>query len=351
MSRKSESNQGVAEADKATSITVAPYFKTQFTPENTKILTKEVQQKFLNAAKNIANALGINITLIRDNLGGYVHEEDGSQVRELSYTIEFDETDKTTAQLFSSLLSDIGHQVQESVIVASYVEDSVTSYDGIEAFIECDTSDRHAIADILEKNGIHDYTINEKGVQLLWFGNKESIDKLTGKKENLTQEEQQAIDEYHTFVENSTKAATDLKGTLTKKKIQSDLLYPADREQLYKNTLKELEDEQTSSEISPERQGEEHRVGLSMESNGRSRNSREGYQRQFSDLINEALRNLQAFREGQEGVDLTNQWQQGEEEHQLNVPLTPNQLARSQLDKDLSQYNSMKMSYPDILMQ
>ena len=220
------------------------------------------------------------------------------------------------------------------------MDGSATSYDGIEAFIECDTSDRHAIADILEKNGIHDYTINSKGVQLLWFGNKENIDKFTGKKENLTQEEQQAIDEYHTFVESSTKAATDLKGTLTTKKIQSDLLYPADREQLYKNTLKELEDEQVT-EISPELNGE-HRVGNSMGDVQGGRSAREGYQRQFSDLINEALRNLQAFREGQEGVDLTNQWQQGEEEHQLNVPLTPNQLARSQLDKDLSQYNSKK---------
>ena len=173
----------------------------------------------------------------------------------------------------------------------------------------------------------------------MWFGNKEKTEDLENKTD-LTEDEQTNLKNYRTFVESSTKTATDLKGTLTVKKIQSDLLYPTDREQLYKNTLKELEDEQVT-EISSELNGE-HRVGNSMEAVQGSRNSLQGYQRQFSDLINEALRNLQAFREGQEGVDLTNQWQQGEEEHQLNVPLTPNQLARSQLDKDLSQYNSKK---------
>lgn len=328
----------------ATAVTVAPYFKTQFSKETTEQLTKEVQQKFLNAAMNVSKALGINITLIRDNIGGYT-TEDNMQLRELSYTIEFDETDYNKAQLFASLLSDLGHQVQESVIVSSYVEDTATNYTGVETFIECDTSDRHAVADALESAGIHDYTINNEGVKVIWFDTQEHMDALKSKdKESLTKDETDNLKDYDTFVEAVNHVAEEVNGTLYSKKLHSNLLKEEAREQLYKDILEQLEDERKESEKKSKDITES--FGRSLGQTQSDRRQAQEYNRQLSELVNEALKNLQAYIAGERGIDLTNQWQQREGEHQLNVPLTPTQLARSQLEQEeagLSQEGERKI--------
>lgn len=372
--------------------------------------------------------------------------------------------DAESAKLFASLLSDLGYQVQESVIAASYVDDSTTDYTGVETFIECDTSNRHDIAQILEEAGITDYTINNEGITILWFGTKEEIENLkakektpkveiqeayytrkqvekekdkvflfgdniedaknnyhprstqavirglqnaigiptkktrgtrdkdyftdndfeeakklideaidkavksgktivipkdgigTGKaelakrapkindylqaqlkklqegkltnKENLTEEEQELLKKARTFDAQIAKIEEQLKGKAQRKKIQSDLLDDNDRKQLYNEILNKIQNGQQTKSLPSQN------AGISVGITGEERSTHQGYQGQLSDYINEALRNLRSFQQEQRAIDLTNDLQNGEEEYILNTPLTPTQLARSQLDAE-----------------
>lgn len=413
-----------------TFVTVAPYYDTQFTKENTKELTEAVQQKFLNVATAISKILGINITLIEDNLGGYTNAE-GTQIRELSYTIHFDKTEYKRAQLLASLLSDLGHQVQESIILGSYVEPGNTSYTGIEFFIKCDASDRHQIAAILENVGLTDYTINKEGIQVLWFSTKERVKELsdndkqvnvitqkkyytreqvereqdkvflfgdnladaktgyvpratqavirglpnaigiptkrtrgtqnrdyftdadfeeakkliddainkalaTGKTIVLPQDgigtgkaqlearapkiykylqdrlselqDQEELTKYKTFLQNVSQVAKELSGELSVKCIQSDLLDEKDKEQLYNDTLKSLNNgkqKEQSNDNSPQTSAG------TLQNGERNGNSGTRHIRELRELVDEASKNLRAHTEGQKGIDVTNHWQQG----------------------------------------
>ena len=283
----------------------------------------------MNVATNLSKALEINITLIRDNLGGYKNKQ-SIQLRELSYTIEFDEVDAESAKLFASLLSDLGYQVQESVYSLSYTKEEVKEYTGIEAFIKCDTSDRHKVAQTLEDLGIENYSITSEGVKLLAFVNKEQaeeVQKVTDK-QSLTKEAADNLNTYTTFVEQYKNAINQLSGQLQLTKFHSDYLDADARQTLYKQTLNKLNNEQISNSNSLRGQGE---VLGSPEEN---RGSTSGSQWRLRDYINEALTNLQSFQQGQRGKDLTNDLQNGEEEYTLNTPLTPTQFARSQLDAE-----------------
>lgn len=371
--------------------------------------------------------------------------------------------DAESAKLFASLLSDLGYQVQESVYSLSYTKEEVKEYTGIEAFIECDTSNRHDIAQILEEAGITDYTINNEGITILWFGTKEEIENLkakektpkveiqeayytrkqvekekdkvflfgdnikdaknnypprstqavirglqnaigiptkktrgtrekdyftdndfeeakklideaidkavksgktivipkdgigTGKaelakrapeindylqdqlkklqegkltnKENLTEEEQELLKKARTFDAQIAKIEEQLKGKAQRKKIQSDLLDDNDRKQLYNDILNKNTNGQTSFYDSTGNGG-------TLSNSGKNGNTLGQQASLLSDLINEAFKNLQSFQQGQRGEDLTNDLQNGEEEYTLNTPLTPTQLARSQLDAE-----------------
>ena len=280
----------------------------------------------MNVATNLSKALGINITLIRDNLGGYKNDED-TQLRELSYTIEFDEVDAESAKLFASLLSDLGYQVQESVFSLTYLDVNATDCTGTEYFIKCDTSDRHKVADALEKAGFEDYTINADGVQILDF-KKQETDQNSNDKQSLTVDNTDTSTNKSNFADTVEALSKTLSGTLSWQKFNSDYLGVEDRKQLYKEILNKIQNGQQTKSLPSQN------AGISVGITGEERSTHQGYQGQLSDYINEALKNLQSFQQGQRGEDLTNDLQNGEEEYTLNTPLTPTQLARSQLDAE-----------------
>ena len=234
--------------------------------------------------------------------------------------------DAESAKLFASLLSDLGYQVQESVFSLAYLDNNASDYTGVEYFIKCDTSDRHKVADALEKVGIKNYTINSEGVQILDFSKNEPA-QSTDNKQSLTTDNQASSTNNSNFETQIKQIAQELSGTITWQKFISDYLDVDDRQTLYNSILNSNNDGQAEFH---------NQTGVERESgiNGKTGNTLRQQASPLSDLINEALKNLQSYQQGQRGETLTNDLQNGEEEYILNTPLTPTQLARSQLDAE-----------------
>lgn len=150
--------------------TVAPYYSTTVTDENYETVRDEIEAKFTENAKNIANNLGIGIKHITNNIGGYSFDEN-TRVDELSYTYELNDNVSTEdATLFGCLLGDIGHEVQDSVVVGKY-----TDFNDPDANLEYSLKldgDIDVIT-ILKEVDITDYTFDKKTneLQLLIFKN------------------------------------------------------------------------------------------------------------------------------------------------------------------------------------
>ena len=149
---------------KGPGINIAPYYFTPATVGNTSELVANAEHQFMVAAANIADLLNLKINNTHFGLGGYYSSNIGQQVREISYRIDV-KGDLDVLGLYASLLGDLGYQGQEAVIASHYVktEEEASAY---EIFIECDTTDKHNVAKILEEAGYQDYTITNGGVQL-----------------------------------------------------------------------------------------------------------------------------------------------------------------------------------------
>ena len=127
----------------------------------------------------------MNIKNVYSNMGGFEFSEGenaGKQVNEISYTFEFENSTPEQAQLFASLMGENGYEQQEAVISKSYV-DNVEDSNAREYDIRYSGLDAFAVADMLKKNGISDYTIDEttNTVQLLAFdegGKNELLSKI-----------------------------------------------------------------------------------------------------------------------------------------------------------------------------
>lgn len=146
-----------------TFVTAAPYFSTKATRDTTEKLVKKAQTRFLSAAKNLAETMGIKIVNVNFNIGSYQGK------REISYTFEVEKTDQEKLDLFGSLVSDLAFEVQDSTITGQYVSKDSKDFNAIEYFIECGTQNKHDIADIIEQLGFEAYTITPKGIQILYF--------------------------------------------------------------------------------------------------------------------------------------------------------------------------------------
>ena len=207
-------------------MTAAPYFHTQFTAEASKELTEQVQQRFLNVVSNLSKTLGLNVRQVFDNLGGFHDDKLNSQVRELSYTIEFDDADIDKINLFTCLLGDLGHEVQNSVYNIRYTDKDDTKADGVEYTLKCDTSDRHKLADKLEELGIENYSIDRDGIHMLYFNGDNKAE----------------------FLEKWQKVLDNIEGEDSYQKIHNNYFEAADRAKLYDEELKKFGEEEKELE-------------------------------------------------------------------------------------------------------
>ena len=220
-------------------MTAAPYFHTQFTEEASKELTEQVQQRFLNVVENLSKTLGLNVRQVFDNLGGFHDDKLNSQVRELSYTIEFDDADIDKINLFTCLLGDLGHEVQNSVYNIRYTDKDDANADGIHM------------------------------LYFKWNNEAEFQEKWKKVKENI-------------------EGAVDIQ-------IYSNYLKAAEREELYNKELKKLEEDDLRRKKSNEQRFDTKNDRLDTQKLP-ERKVRE-QDRRLHQLLNEALETNQKYRD------------------------------------------------------
>lgn len=160
--------------------TIAPYRANNVTEANIDQSREAIEKQFVDNANGIANALGIQITNISNNMGGFMSQEGpykGQAVNELSYTFELGNATPEQADMFARLVGDLGNEVQEAVIASNYVDFNDSAATALE--IDIKVNDLENITDILKAAGIEDYTIDRTNnqIKLLVFGEKET-DKL-----------------------------------------------------------------------------------------------------------------------------------------------------------------------------
>ena len=186
-----DNSENMVYAENSQFATIAPYYNTNITAENKAEAKNAVDNDFRTRAKDIASALGMNIKNVYSNMGGFEFSEGenaGKQVNEISYTFEFDNSTPEQAQLFASLMGENGYEQQEAVISKSYV-DNIDDGNAYEYDVRYNGLDAFAVADMLKRNGISDYTIDEttNTVQVLDFDLSGDIE-LETKIKNLINE-------------------------------------------------------------------------------------------------------------------------------------------------------------------
>ena len=155
---ENSNNENVADKIQSSYATVAPYYETGITDENYEEVYNAVNKTFRDNANEVAQALGINIKNVSENIGGFFNEDEGRAVRELSYTFELD-GDFKQAQLFASILGDIGYENQKSVVASRYVDD-IENANAVELALHFNNNEE--VQNALDTLGIQDYTIDTK---------------------------------------------------------------------------------------------------------------------------------------------------------------------------------------------
>jgi hypothetical protein len=145
----------------STFITVAPYYNTELTNENFDDIKNAVDTEFKNKAHKFASLFNARIENISTNIGGFTFQEGenaGQFVKELSYTFELKNTSTSEADIIASLLGDLGHEQQEAVISANYLDKNSNNADALEFRVGVKNAD--GVDNVLRKAGIDDYTID-----------------------------------------------------------------------------------------------------------------------------------------------------------------------------------------------
>lgn len=132
--------------------TVAPYRLHPVTESTYEESVSAVEKNFLNSANSLANQLGIKINNVSNNMGGFVSQQGeykGKFVNEVSYTFELGDATKEQADLFASVLGDIGFETQEAVISSNYTKKGDKNANALE--IRLNVNDVEGLARALEK--------------------------------------------------------------------------------------------------------------------------------------------------------------------------------------------------------
>ena len=145
----------------STFLTVAPYYNTQLTNENFESIKNAVDKDFKDIANKFASLFGAKIENVDTNIGGFTFQEGetaGQFVKELSYTFELKTTNTEEADLIASLLGDLGHEQQEAVISANYLDSTSSEADALE--FRVNVKNLNGVEEALQRAGINDYTID-----------------------------------------------------------------------------------------------------------------------------------------------------------------------------------------------
>lgn len=211
-------------ADLRPSAIVAPYFSNPIlNAKDYKKSQDAVDKKFKDAANSLSKSLGIELVETHDNLGSYTFDETGKTVQELSYTFFFKEgTDFNKIKLFSSLLGDIGHETQETVVASRPVDENDIRKNNVAKFT-IKVKEIKGLTGVLKELGINDYTIDisNKSVSVLIFDDIGNVSKN--------------MEQYQSLI---TKLGDNVDGKQYEI-LESELIYPRDRRVLYQEWLRD----------------------------------------------------------------------------------------------------------------
>ena len=168
---------------------VAPFLFNPVNESNEDKARKEVNAFFTKKAEQISGLLGIEIVGKSDNLGSYTFESGenaGKAINEVSYEFNLRDANGVQAKQFTFLMGDLGHEVQENVIISK--DSAKSKANCLELLIP--VKDKAKAIEALKKLGINDYTFNndEKSIKLLEFDTSVTQEQLMDKYQNLITE-------------------------------------------------------------------------------------------------------------------------------------------------------------------
>ena len=168
---------------------VAPFLFNPVNESNEDKTRQEVNAFFTKKAEQISGLLGIEIAGKSDNLGSYTFESGenaGKAINEVSYEFNLRDANGVQAQQFTFLMGDLGHEVQENVIISK--DSAKSKANCLELLIP--VKDKAKAIEALKKLGINDYTFNndEKSIKLLEFDTSVTQEQLMDKYQNLITE-------------------------------------------------------------------------------------------------------------------------------------------------------------------
>jgi len=178
-------------------VLVAPYYDTTISSldDAKKLRQNENYKKHIENIQSVASQLGLTVKSIDDTIGGFQNAE-GKKIREISNRVVIEGGDINSASRFAALLGALAPEVQEATIAGQYTERNADNHTATE--INLRVSDLGRAIDLLEKNGINDFSANESdgSISILDFSNgrDETIDQLISnfaddlKQNNITYE-------------------------------------------------------------------------------------------------------------------------------------------------------------------
>ena len=142
------------------SINVAPFYEANIesTSEASGLRKSPQYQQYKNSLTEIANDMGLEVE-VEESVGGYVNQESGSKIREISNIVKLKNATLEQASQYAALTSALAPEVQQSSIAAEYTIDGAENHNGNEISIK--VSDSEGTFQALQEAGIDEYTLSE----------------------------------------------------------------------------------------------------------------------------------------------------------------------------------------------
>ena len=179
------------------SISIAPYRSLDISNGVYKEARNAVENTYFNHLSRFAELVGVKTTFTRSinglesNSGLHV----GEQVNQIGYEFNVKTKDFDKAYLFTCLATDLGHETQETGLLANYVSSDDTSANGIEYRIKTKKNSVSKIISLLKSCNIKNYNYqDENGILKITTTQSENLNELKeqidtlvkkGKKEGL----------------------------------------------------------------------------------------------------------------------------------------------------------------------
>lgn len=148
------------EGEKVT-VNIAPFYDTQVASvqEAEELRKSEAYQQYKQQLSDIAKQLGIEGVSINENVGGYTLD-DGTDIVEISNSVELDGVDMDQAQEYATLVAALSPEVQESSIVSRPTTEGADNHKA--NLYTFKVSDLDEAAKSAKEAGIANFTIDDK---------------------------------------------------------------------------------------------------------------------------------------------------------------------------------------------